>query len=191
MISRIRRLSIGGLLLVLVAALFWQQPSSSAVLYTGVAAIDNGPLRLEVIVDPPVAKPGDTIHLTARVSNRDSGLLTPSISLSLPPGLSGDAYALPAGATFNLQEKRIAWHRALGLPAGLETLGLPGCALHTSVEVVGVARTGTSGLERGYAWLEVPGGVRGTSPWSAQWLVFPRAGTWPPSAITPALLWGW
>ena len=109
MISRIRRLSIGGLFVVLVAALFWQQPSSSAVLYTGVAVVDNGPLRLEVVVDPPVAKPGDTIHLTARVDNRDSGLLTPSISLRLPPGLSGNAFALPAGATLDLQDNRLAW----------------------------------------------------------------------------------
>ncbi|MCC6669808.1 MAG: hypothetical protein IT458_02020, partial [Planctomycetes bacterium] len=102
--------------------------------------------------------------------------------------LHGAEPGAPAFLLLGLSTERFG---ALGLPAGLETLGLPGCALHTSVEVVGVARTGTSGLERGYAWLEVPGGVRGTSPWSAQWLVFPRAGTWPPSAITPALLWGW
>ncbi|MCW5862690.1 MAG: PKD domain-containing protein [Anaerolineae bacterium] len=112
--SRVRLLSIGGLLLVVGALLFLRQPSSSAVLYTGAAQVDSGPLRLEVIVDPPVARPGDTVRLTARVSNRAAGLLTPSVTLRLPRGLSSDAYTLPAGATLNLQENRIDWQPVVG-----------------------------------------------------------------------------
>ena len=109
MISRFRRLSIGGLLLLAGVLLFLRQPSSSAVLYTGVAVAESGPLTLEVILDPPIARPGDTLRLTARVHNRGGGALSPSVAVSLPGGLSGDVFALPAGATFNLQDNRIDW----------------------------------------------------------------------------------
>ncbi|HOU41520.1 MAG TPA: PKD domain-containing protein [Promineifilum sp.] len=112
--ARVRLLSIGGLLLLLGALLFVRQPSSSAVLYTGVGLVDSGPLHLEVVVDPPVARPGDTVRLTARVSSRAAGRLTPSITLRLPRGLSGDVYALPAGATLNLQDNRIDWQPVVG-----------------------------------------------------------------------------
>jgi len=107
--SRFRRLSIGGLLLLAGVFLLLRQPSSSAVLYTGAAVVESGPLTLEVVVDPPVARPGDTLRLTARVSNRGGGALSPSVALRLPRGLVGDVFALPAGATFNLQENRIDW----------------------------------------------------------------------------------
>ena len=107
--SRFRLLSIGGLLLLAGVLLFLRRPSSSAVLYTGVAVVESGPLTLEVVLDPPVVRPGDTLRLSARVSNRGGGALTPSVSLALPLGLSGDVYALPAGATFNLQSNRIDW----------------------------------------------------------------------------------
>ena len=98
--SRFRLLSIGGLLLLAGVLLFLRRPSSSAVLYTGVAVVESGPLTLEVVLDPPVVRPGDTLRLSARVSNRGGGALTPSVSLALPLGLSSDVYALPAGATF-------------------------------------------------------------------------------------------
>lgn len=112
--SRVRLLSIGGLLLFVGVLLFVRQPSSSAVLYTGAALVNSGPLRLEVVVDPPVARPGDTVRLTARVSSRANGLLTPSITLRLPHGLSSNVYALPAGATLNLQDNRIDWQPVVG-----------------------------------------------------------------------------
>ena len=107
--SRFRLLSIGGLLLLAGAFLFLRQPSSSAVLYSGVAVLESGPLTLEIILDPPIARPGDTLRLTARVANRGGGALSPSVALRLPRGLSGDVYALPSGATFNLQDNRIDW----------------------------------------------------------------------------------
>lgn len=97
------------MLLLLAVILFLRQPSSSAVLYTGTALVDNGPLSLEVAVSPPVARPGDTVRMTARIANHSAGTLTPSIALHLPRGFSGDVYALPAGATFNLQDNRIEW----------------------------------------------------------------------------------
>ncbi len=112
--SRVRLLSIGGLLLLAGVLLFLRRPSSSAVLYTGVAVVESGPLTLEVVLAPPVARPGDTVRLSARVTNRAGGALSPSVSLALPRGLSGDVYALPAGATFNLQSNHIDWLPLVG-----------------------------------------------------------------------------
>ena len=111
-------MSVGGLLLLVGVLLFLRQPSSQAVLYTGVAVVESGPLTLEVTLDPPVARPGDTVRLSARISNRGGGALSPSVLLGLPRGLSGDVYALPAGATFNLQDNRIDW---MPLVAGGQT----------------------------------------------------------------------
>ncbi len=98
-----------GLLALLGAVLLLWQPSSSAMLYSGYARADSGPLALEVTVDPPVGLPGQTLQLNVRVSNQGIQAFSPSIVLRLPRGLSADAYALPSGATFNLQENRIDW----------------------------------------------------------------------------------
>lgn len=61
------------------------------------------------------------------------------------------------------------------LPLITDPYGLPGCTLHTSVEATVVATTGTQGIDRGYAYVDIPqplalpngGGVRVF----AQWLV--------------------
>lgn len=109
MISRVRLLSIGGLIVLLGAVLFVGRPPSAAVLYSGYARAQSGPLAVEVIVNPPIARPGDTLRITGRIINSGTQALSPAISLRLPPGLTADVYALPAGATFGLQENRIDW----------------------------------------------------------------------------------
>ncbi|MBP6015520.1 MAG: PKD domain-containing protein [Candidatus Promineofilum sp.] len=94
---------------LLGAALFVWRPSSSAVLYSGYARADSGSLSLEVIVNPPVGLPGTQMQMLTRVTNHGPLALTPSIVLRLPRSLSADMYALPAGATFNLQQNHIDW----------------------------------------------------------------------------------
>ncbi len=109
MISRLRLLPVAILVLMLGAALFLGRPTSSAVLYTGVAQANTGPLTLEIIISPPVGQTGDVLQMLARVSNRDVRSLTPSVMLQLPRNLAADVFSLPSGATFNLQENRIDW----------------------------------------------------------------------------------
>lgn len=109
MISRQRLAPVAGLIALLGALLFLGRPSSSAVLYSGYARAQGGPLVVEIFVDPPVGLPGDTLRLTARVSNNGNQALSPGIALRLPQGVSADAYALPAGATLNLQDNRVDW----------------------------------------------------------------------------------
>ncbi len=109
MISRARLLPVGVLALLLGAALLFWRPTSSAVLYSGYARADSGPLALEVIVDPPVGLPGDTLRLSVRVTNNGPLPLTPSVVLQLPRGLAADMYGLPSGATFNIQDQQIDW----------------------------------------------------------------------------------
>lgn len=96
-------------LLLGVALLFLGRPTSSAVLYSGYSVASSGSLSLEVSVDPPVGLPGDTLRMTVRVSNGDIQTQSPSVLLRLPRHLSTDIFALPPGATFNLQENRIDW----------------------------------------------------------------------------------
>lgn len=109
MSSRSRLFIIGILTLILGVTLFMWRPSSSAVLYSGYARADSDLISLEVSINPPVGSPGTLMQMTARVSNRGSQPLTPSIVLRLPRGAAADMYALPAGATFNLQENQIDW----------------------------------------------------------------------------------
>jgi len=109
MSSRGRSLLVGGLALLLAVALFAWRPSSSASLYSGYARADNGILSLEVTVNPPAGSPGTKMQMVARVTNHAGQPLTPSIVLRLPPGVVADMYALPSGATFNLQQNQIDW----------------------------------------------------------------------------------
>jgi PKD repeat protein len=109
MTSRVRLFPVAGLIFLLGAALFIGRPASSAVLYTGFAQANSGPLSLEVAVAPPVGQPGDRLQLQVRVANRDNHPLSPSVVLRLPRSLTADVFALPSGATFNLQENRIDW----------------------------------------------------------------------------------
>ncbi len=115
----VRLLPVGIVALLVAALLLWRS-SSSAVLYSGYARADSGPLALEVNVDPPVGLPGQALRLNARVSNQGIQALSPSIVLRLPRGVSADVYALPAGATFNLQENRIDWLPVVGAGEAVE-----------------------------------------------------------------------
>lgn len=119
MISRVRLLPVVVVALIVGAILLWR-PTTSAVLYSGYARAESGPLSLEVTVNPPVGQPGDSLKATVRVSNRGPLPLTPSIVLRLPYGLSADMYALPPGATFNLQEQQIDWLPVVSAGAGVE-----------------------------------------------------------------------
>jgi len=109
MISRQRLAPLAGLIALLGALLFMGRPSSSAILYSGYARAQSGPLTVEIFVDPPVGLPGDTLRLTARVTNGGSQALSPSLTLDLPAGVVADVFALPSGATLNLQEGRVDW----------------------------------------------------------------------------------
>lgn len=110
MTARFRLLPAGFVALLLGAALlFLGRPTMSAVLYSGYSTASSGPLSLEVSIDPPVGLPGETLRMTVRVANGDIQTQSPSILLRLPRHLSADIFALPPGATFNLQENRIDW----------------------------------------------------------------------------------
>lgn len=161
MISRDRLIAAGTLLLIVGVAFFVQRPASSAVLYTGYSRADTGALTLEITADPPVASPGDRIRIRGRVTNHGPQTVTPSIVLQLPSGLTSDFYALPPGATFNLQEARIDW-----LP-----VVLPGSAIELTIDatvqavdmvspvraITGLIRhQGNEGQAAAQIWLGIP-----------------------------------
>jgi hypothetical protein len=78
------------------------------------------------------------------------------------------------------------------LPASLNHLGLPGCELRTSIELMYTGVTGTTGIASGHAALDLPFPVplvgSGTMSLSAQWLVVGDASTFP-GGMSQALEW--
>jgi hypothetical protein len=78
------------------------------------------------------------------------------------------------------------------LPASLDLLGLPGCQLRTSVELMCTDLTGTLGNDAGYAHVDLPFPVpaSGQGIWSvsAQWLVL-GSGVQFPGGMSSAIRW--
>jgi uncharacterized protein YkwD/plastocyanin len=100
---------VGVLIFLLGAVLFAHRPVSSAVYYSGYGRGESNGVQIELVLNPPVAMPGDTVLLIVRVSNQTVQSASPSIELYLPNNLEADMYGLPSGATFNLQANRIDW----------------------------------------------------------------------------------
>jgi hypothetical protein len=97
-----------------------------------------------------------------------------------PPGV---------GAWLFLGLSNTTWN-GVPLPYDLSFLGLPaGCALHTSIDAFAVRTTGTSGLDAGFAFVDIPVDLSalGTRIW-AQWAVFGPGNTWP-GGLTRPLSW--
>ncbi len=98
----------------------------------------------------------------------------------------------PAGAhvALLLGFSRTQWH-GLALPASLASLGLLDCSLYTSVDLFAKTWTGTSGLDRGYAAIDLPLPLKAPGQdlftLHGQWLVLdPTTGG---VALSDAVLW--
>jgi hypothetical protein len=78
------------------------------------------------------------------------------------------------------------------LPLALDPLGLPGCSLRTSIELVALSMTGSTGPDAGYAAVDLPYPIPAVgvgSAWvSAQWWVFGDGMTFP-GGMTQAIRW--
>ena len=78
------------------------------------------------------------------------------------------------------------------MPMNLRDFGFPGCELATAIDIFSCTITGTIGLERGYAYVDLPVPVR--EPGSAayamfgQWLVLdPTPGS--EGVLSDAMAW--
>jgi hypothetical protein len=78
------------------------------------------------------------------------------------------------------------------LPAALDPLGIPGCALRTSIDLMCLAVTGATGQDAGYARVDlpIPVPVSGLGSWSVagQWWVLGSGATFP-GGVTQAVSW--
>lgn len=77
------------------------------------------------------------------------------------------------------------------LPLPLGFIGLPGCRLNTSVDVIVSSLAGSTGISRGYAAVDISVPLAGTNPKVTvygQWLVWDPTGN-RPGAMTAALSW--
>ncbi|MBP9500864.1 MAG: PKD domain-containing protein [Candidatus Promineofilum sp.] len=161
MVSRQRLFVVVSLMVLVGAASLVWRPTSSAVLYSGYARADTGPLTLEITVDPPIGSPGDTLRVNARVTNHSPQPLTPSIVIQLPSGLSGNVYALPPGATFNLQESRIDWlpvvPNGAAVEFNLDVVIQSADVLTPERDVIGILRhQGNESRTASQVWLGIP-----------------------------------
>jgi hypothetical protein len=85
--------------------------------------------------------------------------------------------APPGGSAFLLVGVSDTAFGAFRLPLDLAALGLPGCSLYASIDVVIPVTIGTSGVARGYGFADVPlrsveNNRPGAVPLHAQWKVF-------------------
>lgn len=80
------------------------------------------------------------------------------------------------------------------LPAALDPIGLPGCQLRTSIDLMCTAVAGTQGLQNGYCSVDLPFPVplQGQGAWalSAQWWVLGDAVTFP-GGMSEAIRWNY
>lgn len=101
----------------------------------------------------------------------------------------------PAGAPAVLM-LGLSTNQILGvpLPLALDSLGLPGCSLLTSIDAHHLLVAGTSGMDAGYARVDLPQRLPVSGPgWysiSAQWLVL-GTGSESPGGVSQALTWRW
>lgn len=75
--------------------------------------VDNGPLRLEIAVSPPVSAPGQSLLIELTLTNHGSEAAVPEVAISIPSGLSITRHELPAGTTMNLQTNSLSWQPLL------------------------------------------------------------------------------
>jgi hypothetical protein len=88
-----------------------------------------------------------TAATTPRIGARDLG--ASGVRITLKDGTPGAPAALFVGLS------RTSWGGQV-LPYPLAPLGLPGCSLNTSIDLVLPTTTGTVGLARGYASFDIP-----------------------------------
>jgi hypothetical protein len=124
-------------------------------------------------------------NLTAPPNIGMSSLGTPGVRIHLSNAPAGSLAVLLLGlSTTN--------HHGVPLPASLDHLGLPGCSLRTSIELMCTAITGAAASATGHASIDLPFPVPsvglGTWSLSAQWLVLGDATTFP-GGMSQAIRW--
>jgi hypothetical protein len=122
-----------------------------------------------------------TLASDPRIGIRDVGGTSTRLHLSgAPPGS-------PAALVLGLSRTSYA---GIPLPMPLQPFGFPGCLLYTSPDLFLMTNTGSAGVARGYAFVDVPIPLAtpGTFTLYGQWLSFGSGPTWP-GGVTEALLW--
>jgi uncharacterized protein YkwD/PKD repeat protein len=98
--------------------------SQQTAVYPGIVFID-GAVQLNVTIDPPIGKPGDTLNMRVSARNQDISTYTPSITIKLPSQLNLTNNILPAGATRNFQTNELTWRPVLAANGGSQQFVLP------------------------------------------------------------------
>ncbi len=83
-----------------------------------------GPLRLEVTISPPVARPRDTVVVDVTLTNLVDRAVEPNVEVSLPATLSDANQRYPAGTAFDYQRNILSWQPVLAEHEDAEQLSL-------------------------------------------------------------------
>ena len=98
--------------------------TKQTAVYPGIIYID-GVVQLQVVIDPPIGKPGDSLNLRVSARNQDITTFTPLITIQLPSQLNLPSNILPAGATRNFQTNELTWRPVLPANGGSQQFVLP------------------------------------------------------------------
>ncbi|NHZ72584.1 MAG: PKD domain-containing protein [Aquificales bacterium] len=98
--------------------------ANQTAVYSGVLHIE-GPVQLDVIIDPPIGEPGDSLNLQVSARNQDIATHIPLITIQLPSQLNWPSHTLPAGATRNFQTNELTWRPVLAANGGSQQFILP------------------------------------------------------------------
>jgi FG-GAP-like repeat/FG-GAP repeat len=123
----------------------------------------------------------NSLPTTPRIGIRDLG------AKGLRLHLSGGAAGAPAVLLLGLS--RTNWG-SIPLPLGLAGYGYPGCKLYTSIELFLLAKTGSTGVSRGYTFFDLPLPLspKGKLTLHGQWLSS-GTGTQAPGGLSDAIVW--
>lgn len=111
------------LLLVAIASQQWVFAADPPEQVTGRAQA-AGPVQLDVTLDPPVSKPGDTVIMRLVITNHQTNAASPQVAIQLPPAAAVNIANIPAGAAYNMQSGIFNWQPVVR-SGGQATLALP------------------------------------------------------------------
>lgn len=90
----------------------------------GFLAVD-GPVQLQVMLDPPAGMPGNVLTLNVSVRNVSALTLMPRVTIQFPSQLQLQSNILPAGASRNFQTNALTWQPVLPANGGAQQFSLP------------------------------------------------------------------
>lgn len=113
MVGKGRLLVLVGLLVIILGLAFVQDTSAKSKPPSFLSFTEyqqsTGNIDVELNVSPQAVEPGDPINVIVILTNNDSAIQAPEITLQIPEVLSFGLDELPSGTLYNAQTNEISW----------------------------------------------------------------------------------